>query len=161
MVLPWVSSCSEIGVLARCHYVVLLGNSFLLCPSRTWKAGRRLPAQAAVAAVEARAQPQACASHATWVWIWPKPCTANSWRKSGKLWNLCGSRAENRVQCHAEGGATKGGDKQMRANASKRRQTRTNAEAQTQANASKRGQTQTNAYTPLYCGFLHPPLQSP
>ena len=70
----------------------------------------------------------------------------------------------NISQCHAEGGATKGGRKQMRANASKRRQTQTNAdkrrgenaEAKTQANASKRGQTQTNAYTPLCCGFLTP-----
>ena len=64
------------------------------------------------------------------------------------------------------GGCNKGGRKQMRANANKRRQTSDkrrgeNAEAKTQANASKRGQTQTNAYTPLYCGFLHPPLQSP
>ena len=35
-------------------------------------------------------------------------------------------------------------------NASKRKQTRANVD-----------KTQTNAYTPLYCGFLHPPLQSP
>ena len=65
-----------------------------------------------------------------------------------------------RTQCHAEGGATKGGVskcEQTQANADKRGQTQTNAEAKTQANASKRGQTQTNAYTPpLYCGFLHP-----
>ena len=67
-------------------------------------------------------------------------------------------------QCHAEGGATKGGvskREQMQTNADKSGQTQANAEAQTQANASKRGQTQTNAYTPLYCGFLHPSLQSP
>ena len=61
------------------------------------------------------------------------------------------------------GGRNKGGRKQMRANANKRRQTLTNASKreQTRANASKRGQTQTNAYTPLICGFGHPPLQSP
>ena len=69
------------------------------------------------------------------------------------------------------GGRNKGGRKQMRANANKRRQTLTNADKrkqtqrrkrkQTQTNASKRGQMQTNAYTPLYCGFSHPPLQSP
>ena len=74
-------------------------------------------------------------------------------------------------QCHAEGGATKGGVskcEQTRANADKRGQTWTNASKrrgekrkQTQANTSKRGQTQTNAYTPLYCSFLHPPLHSP
>ena len=71
-------------------------------------------------------------------------------------------------QCHAEGGATKGGVskcEQTQTNADKRWQTQANAAAKTQANveanASKRGQTQTNAYTPLYCGFLHPPLQSP
>ena len=66
-------------------------------------------------------------------------------------------------------GATKGGHKQMRANANKRRQTLTNAskrrEAKTQANASKREQTWTNAnkrlHPPFFCGFLHPPLQSP
>ena len=29
-------------------------------------------------------------------------------------------------------------------------------EVKTQANANKRRQTQTHAYTPLYCGFLHP-----
>ena len=57
----------------------------------------------------------------------------------------------------------------MRANADKRGQTQrrkrrgenASKRKQTQANASKRGQTQTNAYIPLYCGFLHPPLQSP
>ena len=62
----------------------------------------------------------------------------------------------------SRGGRNKGGRKQMRANANKRRQTRTNASKRRGENASKRGQTQTNAYTPpLYCGFLHPPLQSP
>ena len=65
-------------------------------------------------------------------------------------------------QCHAEGGATKGGVskcEQTQANADKRGQTQANAEAkrkQTQASASKRGQTQRNAYTPLYCGFYDP-----
>ena len=67
-------------------------------------------------------------------------------------------------QCHAEGGATKGGvskREQTQTNADKRWQTQANAEAKTQANASKRGQTQTNAYTPLYCGFLQPPFAIP
>ena len=59
-------------------------------------------------------------------------------------------------QCHAEGGATKGGVskcEQTQANADKRGQTQANAEAQTQANASKREQTWTNANK-----RLHPPL---
>ena len=70
----------------------------------------------------------------------------------------------NKCQCHAEGGATKGGVskcEQTQTNADKRKQTQRRKCKQTQANASKRGQTQTNAYTPLYCGFLHPSLQSP
>ena len=76
-----------------------------------------------------------------------------------------------RNQCHAEGGATKGGRKQMRANANKRRQTLTNASKrkqtqrrkrkQTQANASKHGQTQTNAYTPPLLRFFTPPFAIP
>ena len=59
-------------------------------------------------------------------------------------------------QCHAEGGATKGGVskcEQTQANADKRGQTQANAEAQTQANASKREQTWTSANK-----RLHPPL---
>ena len=59
-------------------------------------------------------------------------------------------------QCHAEGGATKGGGskcEQTQANADKRGQTQANAEAKTQANASKREQTWTNANK-----RLHPPL---
>ena len=63
-------------------------------------------------------------------------------------------------------GRNKGGHKEkMRAsetNADKRWQTQANAEAkmpkQTRANADKRKQTLT---PPNYCGFLHPPLQSP
>ena len=64
------------------------------------------------------------------------------------------------------GGRNKGGRKQMQANANKRRQTSTYASKrrgenaskrkQTRANVDKRKQTQTNAYTPLYCGILHP-----
>ena len=60
------------------------------------------------------------------------------------------------LQCHAEGGATKGGVskcEQTQANASKRRQTRTNASKRRGANASKREQTWTNANK-----RLHPPL---
>ena len=60
------------------------------------------------------------------------------------------------LQCHAEGGATKGGVskcEQTQANADKRGQTQANAEAKTQANASKREQTWTNANK-----RLHPPL---
>ena len=73
---------------------------------------------------------------------------------------LCGCGADfYSVSCR--GGRNKGGRKQMRANANKRRQTLTNASERRGANASKRGQTQTNAHIPLYCGFLHPPLQSP
>ena len=59
-----------------------------------------------------------------------------------------------------EGGATKGGVskcEQTQTNADKRKQTQRRKRKQTRANVSKRGQTQTNAYTPLYCGFLHPP----
>ena len=69
------------------------------------------------------------------------------------------------------GGRNKGGRKQMRANANKRRQTLTNASKrrgknaskrkQTQAKASKRGQTQTNAYTPPLLWFLTPPFAIP
>ena len=62
------------------------------------------------------------------------------------------------------GQANAGKRKQTQTNASKRKQTqrrKRKKHKQTQANASKRGQTQTNAYTPLYCCFLHPPLQSP
>ena len=65
-------------------------------------------------------------------------------------------------QCQAEGGATKGGVskcEQTQTNADKRKQTQTRKRKQTQANASKLGHRQTNAYTPLFCGFLHPPLQ--
>ena len=51
--------------------------------------------------------------------------------------------------------------KQTQTNADKRKQTQRRKRKQTQTNADKRGQTRTNAYTPLYCGFLHPPLQSP
>ena len=61
-------------------------------------------------------------------------------------------------------GAQQGGRKQMRANANKRRQMLTNASKRRAENASKREQTWTNANKrlhPLYCGFLHPPLQSP
>ena len=83
------------------------------------------------------------------------------------------------VQCHAEGGATKGGVskcEQTQTNADKRKQTQANAEAKTQANASKRRgknaskrkQTWTNANKrkqtltpPFIAVFLHPPLQSP
>ena len=57
------------------------------------------------------------------------------------------------ISVSRRGGRNKGGHKQIRANASERRQTRTNAEAQTQANASKREQTWTNADK-----CLHPPL---
>ena len=60
------------------------------------------------------------------------------------------------------GGRNKGGRKQSeqtQTNASKRRGE--NASKRRGENASKRGQTQTNIYTSLYCGFLHPPLQSP
>ena len=59
-------------------------------------------------------------------------------------------------QCHAEGGATKGGVskcEQTQAKADKRGQAQANAEAKTQANASKREQTRTNANK-----RLHPPL---
>ena len=57
----------------------------------------------------------------------------------------------------------------MRANASKRRQTRTNASkrrgGRTQANASKREQTWTNAnkrlHPPFFAGFYTPPLCNP
>ena len=59
-------------------------------------------------------------------------------------------------QCHAEGGATKGGVskcEQTRINAEKRWQTQANAEAKTQANASKSEQTWTNENK-----RLHPPL---
>ena len=79
------------------------------------------------------------------------------------------------IQCHAEGGATKGGVskcEQMQTNADKRWQTQANAGAKTQANAgtktqanaSKREQTWTNANKrlhPLHCGFLHPPFAIP
>ena len=73
-------------------------------------------------------------------------------------------RPRNVNQCHAEGGATKGGVskcEQTQANADKRGQTQRRKRKQTRANVSKRGQTQTNAYTPLYCGFLHPPFAIP
>ena len=82
-----------------------------------------------------------------------------------KTWEmrLVGFNVAGFSQCHAEGGATKGGRKQTQANADKRKQTQTLRRKfkQTQANASKRGPTQTNAYTPFSCGSLHPPLQSP
>ena len=51
-------------------------------------------------------------------------------------------------QCHAEGGATKGGVsrcEQTQTNADKHWQAQTDAEAKTQANASKRKQTRANA----------------
>ena len=59
-------------------------------------------------------------------------------------------------QCHAEGGATKGGvskRKQTQTNADKRKQTQRRKRKQTQANASKREQTWTNANK-----RLHPPF---
>ena len=62
----------------------------------------------------------------------------------------------------------RGGRKQMRANANKRRQTLTNASKRRGENASKRKQTRANVdkrkqtlTPPLYCGFLPPPLCSP
>ena len=74
------------------------------------------------------------------------------------------------VQCHAEGGATKGGVSKMRANANKRRQTLTNAEAKTQrrkrqrrkrkqtrANVDKRKQT----LTPPFIAVFYTPLCNP
>ena len=69
-----------------------------------------------------------------------------------------------RNQCHAEGGATRGGvskREQTQTNADKRKQTQRRKRKQTQANASKRGQTQTNAYTRLCCGFFTPPSAIP
>ena len=88
---------------------------------------------------------------------------------------LCANRLANqsllRLFCSVSRreGHNKGGRKQMRANASirrgenadKRKQTQRRKRKQTQANASKRGQTQTSAYTPVYCGFLQPPLCNP
>ena len=74
---------------------------------------------------------------------------------------------ESKAQCHAEGGATKGGVskcEQTQANADKRGQTQANAEAQTQANASKREQTWTNANKRLHpplLGFFTPPFAIP
>ena len=72
-----------------------------------------------------------------------------------------------KIQCHAEGGATKGGVskcEQTQTNADKRRQTQANAEAKTQANASKREQTWTNANKRLHpplLGFFNTPLCNP
>ena len=62
------------------------------------------------------------------------------------------------IQCHAGGGRNKGGRKQMRANANKRRETLTNAskrrgEKRKQTQRRKREQTWTNANR-----RLHPPL---
>ena len=69
------------------------------------------------------------------------------------------------------GGATKGGlskCEQTQTNADKRRQTLTNASKRRGENASKRKQMRANMdkrkqtlTPPLYCGFLHPPLQPP
>ena len=74
------------------------------------------------------------------------------------------------VQCHAEGGATKGGVskcEQTQANADKPGQTQANAEAQTQANASKRKQTRANVdkrkqtLTPPFIAVFTPPFAIP
>ena len=67
------------------------------------------------------------------------------------------------IQCHADGGATKGGGgKQMRANANKRRQTLTNA---SNRRGGKARQTWTIAnkrlHPPPHRGFSRPLLQSP
>ena len=81
---------------------------------------------------------------------WSEPDCSKSTTTSEKSAKM----VEN--QCHAEGGATKGGVskcEQTQANADKRGQTQANAEAQTQANAGKREQTWTNANK-----RLHPPL---
>ena len=53
-------------------------------------------------------------------------------------------------QCHAEGGGNKGGRKQMRANANKRRQTLTNASKRRGENASKRKQTRATVNPPPF-----------
>ena len=69
--------------------------------------------------------------------------------------------SQTAFQCHAEGGATKGGVskcEQMQTNADKRWQTQANAEAQTQANVDKRKQTLT---PPFIVGFFYTPLCNP
>ena len=75
------------------------------------------------------------------------------------------SEKSAKTQCHAEGGATKGGVSKCEQNADKRRQTRTNASKRRGANASKREQTWTNAnkrlHPPLLRFFYTPPLQHP
>ena len=70
-------------------------------------------------------------------------------------------------QCHAEGGATKGGVskcEQTQANADKRGQTQANAEAKTQANASKRGANvnkRKQTLTPPFIVDFYTPLCNP
>ena len=76
------------------------------------------------------------------------------------IFSMIGSLGQRGAQQRgAQANASK--RKQTQTNASKRKQTQRRKRKQTQANASKRGQTQTNAYTPLYCGFLHPPFAIP
>ena len=66
------------------------------------------------------------------------------------------ARESVHTQYHAEGGRNKGGRKQMRANANKRRQTLRNASKRRGENASKRKQTRAN--TDKRKQTLAPPL---
>ena len=104
--------------------------------------------------------------------LWVFPCFSKTARKrrsglrgSAKRFPSFEVRCQN--QCHAEGGATKRGVskcEQTQANADKRGQTQTNAEAKTQANASKREQTWTNAnkcIRPPLLRFFYNPLCNP
>ena len=132
------------------------GNSQEVCfgPSRQ-DPGRTLgtrmgPGWAGVAPTSGPGWVRNAVKQSTWR-IWTGPL-----RTRDGIWTVS-------KNAHAEGGATKGGVSKCentQTNADKRRGKRMQRRKrkQTRANASKRKQTLTPP--PLYCGFLHPTLQS-